>query len=61
MDEKAMERKNKCIWQMSIECLLIMQNNESDKILWGLKYIEWKCCHNSAKGKIELRYFKFLE
>ena len=47
---------------MSIECLLIIQNNGSDnKILWGLKYIELKCCHNNAKGRIELRYFKFLE
>lgn len=43
------------------ECLLIIQNNGNDKILWGLKYIEWKCCHNNAKGRIELRYFKFLE
>lgn len=57
-----MGRINKCTRQMSIECLLIIQNNDSDnKVLWGLKYIEWKCCHNNAKGKIEIRYFKFLE
>lgn len=34
-----MERINRCIRGMNIECLLTVQNNDSDNVLWGLQYM----------------------
>lgn len=35
-----MERINRCIREMNIECLLTVQNNDSDNnVLWGLQYM----------------------
>lgn len=56
MDERAMEKINKCIRQMSIECLLIMQNNERYNFM-RFKIYRMEMLSQQCKGENRIKIF----